>query len=142
MSDSATPWTVARQAPPSMEFPRQECRSGLPFPSPGNLPDAGIEPVSPALRADALPSEPQGLFYGMIFYIKNKKQGFPGASVVKNPPADAGDTGLIPGPGRSRVPGSSTARAPQVRSLGSRARQLQPKPGHPRAGAPPEQPPH
>ena len=54
----ATPWTVAYQAPPSMGFSRQECWSGLPFPSPGDLPDPGIEPGSPALQADALPSEP------------------------------------------------------------------------------------
>ena len=52
----ATPWTVAHQAPPSMEFSRQEYWSGLPFPSPGDLPDQGIKPGSPALRADALPS--------------------------------------------------------------------------------------
>ena len=56
----ATPWTVAHQAPPSMEFSRQEYWSGLPFPSPGDLPDPGIEPGSPTLRADALPSEPPG----------------------------------------------------------------------------------
>ena len=56
----ATPWTVAYQAPPSMGFSRQECWSGLPFPSPGDLPNPGIEPGSPALRADALPSEPPG----------------------------------------------------------------------------------
>ena len=55
-----TPWTVAYQAPPSMEFSRQEYWSGLPFPSPRNLPDPGIEPGSPTLRADALPSEPPG----------------------------------------------------------------------------------
>ena len=45
----ATPWTVAYQAPLSMEFSRQEYWSGLPFPSPGDLPDQGIEPESPAL---------------------------------------------------------------------------------------------
>ena len=56
----ATPWTVAYQAPPSMGFSRQECWSGLPFPSPGDLPDPGIEPGSPTLQADALPSEPPG----------------------------------------------------------------------------------
>ena len=56
----ATPWTVACQAPPSMGFSRQEYWSGLPFPSPGNLPDRGIEHRSPALQADALPSEPPG----------------------------------------------------------------------------------
>ena len=56
----ATPWTVAYQAPHSMGFPRQEYWSGLPFPSPGDLPDPGIEPGSPALQADALISEPPG----------------------------------------------------------------------------------
>ena len=55
-----TPWTVVHQPPPSMEFSRQESWSGLPFPSPGDLPDPGIEPGSPTLRADALPSEPPG----------------------------------------------------------------------------------
>ena len=47
-----TPWTVAPQAPPSTGFPRQEYWSGLPFPSSGDLPNPGIEPVSPALQAD------------------------------------------------------------------------------------------
>ena len=56
----ATPWTVAHQVPPSMEFSRQQYWSGLPFPSPGDLPDPGIEPGSPTLQADALPSEPPG----------------------------------------------------------------------------------
>ena len=56
----ATPWTVAYQASPSMGFSRQECWNGLPFPSPGDLPDPGIKPGSPALQADALPSEPPG----------------------------------------------------------------------------------
>ena len=61
MSDSfATLWTVARQAPLSMGFSRQEYQSGLPFPSPGDLPDPGIEPRSPALQAHTLPSEPPG----------------------------------------------------------------------------------
>ena len=54
----AVPWTVAYQAPLSMEFSRQAYWSGLSFPSPGDLPDPGIEPRSPALQADALPSEP------------------------------------------------------------------------------------
>ena len=52
----ATPWTVAYQAPPSMRFSRQEYWSGLPFPSPGDLSDPGIEPRSPTLQADTLPS--------------------------------------------------------------------------------------
>ena len=56
----ATPWTVAYQVSPSMGFSRQECWSGLPFPSPGDLPDPGIKPRSPALQADALLSEPPG----------------------------------------------------------------------------------
>ena len=55
-----TPWPVAYQAPPSMGFSRQECWSGLPFPSSRDLPDPGIEPGSPTLQADALPSEPPG----------------------------------------------------------------------------------
>ena len=52
-----TPWTVACQAPLSMEFSRQEYWSGLPFPPPGNLPDPWIKPESLALQADALLSE-------------------------------------------------------------------------------------
>ena len=56
----ATLWTVAHQAPLSMEFSRQEYWSGLPFPSPGDLPDPGIEPGSPALQADSLPTKLQG----------------------------------------------------------------------------------
>ena len=55
-----TPWTAARQVPLSMGFSRQEYWSRLPFPSPGDLPDPGIEPRSPALWADALTSEPSG----------------------------------------------------------------------------------
>ena len=50
-----TPWTVAHQAPLSTGFSRQESWSGLPFPSPGDLPDLGIEPMSLALQADSLP---------------------------------------------------------------------------------------
>ena len=55
----ATPWTVDCQAPLSLGFSRQEYY-GLPFPSPGNLPDPGIKPVSPALQADSLSAEIQG----------------------------------------------------------------------------------
>ena len=54
------PWAVAYQVPPSMGFSRQEYWSGLPFPSPGDLPNPGIEPGSPASQADSLPSEPPG----------------------------------------------------------------------------------
>ena len=56
----ATPWMVTYQAPRSMGFSRQEYWSGLPFPSPGDLPNPGIEPRSPALQTDTLPSEPPG----------------------------------------------------------------------------------
>ena len=56
---SATPWTVAYQVPPSMGFSRQEYWSGLPLPSPGDLPKPGIEPGSLALQADSSPYEPR-----------------------------------------------------------------------------------
>ena len=55
-----TPWTVAYQGPPSTGFSRQEYWSGLPFPSPGHLPDPGIKPRSPTFQADTLTSEPPG----------------------------------------------------------------------------------
>ena len=61
------PWTVAHQAPPSMGFSRQEYWSGLPFPSPGDLPDPGIEPRSPTLQADALTSAPPGKLALQVF---------------------------------------------------------------------------
>ena len=59
----ATQWTIAHQAPSSMGVSRQEYWSGLPFPSPRDLPDPGIEPRSPSLQADALTSEPPGKLY-------------------------------------------------------------------------------
>ena len=58
---------MAHQASPSMGFSRQEYWSGLPFPSPGDLPDPGIEPRSPALQADALTSEPPGANSNSMF---------------------------------------------------------------------------
>ena len=67
----ATPWTVAYQAPLSKEFSRQEYWSRLPFSSPLDLPNPGIEPGSPALQADALPSEPPGkpvYFFEPLFW--------------------------------------------------------------------------
>ena len=68
-----TPWTVACQAPLSMEFSRQEYWSGLPFPSPEDLPDTGIEPRSPALQPDSLLSEPPGMpftWYSQTTYMQ------------------------------------------------------------------------
>ena len=58
VSNSVIPWTVACQAPLSMGFSRYEYWSGLPFPSPGDLPDPGIEPGSLTMEADSVPSEP------------------------------------------------------------------------------------
>ena len=63
MSDSVTLWTVDYNAPPSMGFSRQEYWSVLPFPSPEDLPNPGIELGSPVLQAGALPSEPPGKPY-------------------------------------------------------------------------------
>ena len=65
-----TPWTLACQAAPSRGFSRQEYWSGLPFLSPGDLSDPGIEPGSPALHIDTLPSEPPGKsreMYGIAY---------------------------------------------------------------------------
>ena len=59
----ATLWAVAYQALPSMGFSRQEYWSGLPFPSPGDLPDPGIKARSPTLQADSSPSEPPGIHF-------------------------------------------------------------------------------
>ena len=53
-----TLWTIAHQAPVSMEFSRQEYWNGLPFPTPGDIPNPGMEPRFPTLQADSLPSEP------------------------------------------------------------------------------------
>ena len=75
----ATLWTVACQALLSMGFSRQEYWSGLPFSSPEDLPDPGIEPGSPKLQTDALPSEPPGKpnknDKSLINFIKDKRMG-------------------------------------------------------------------
>ena len=69
-----TPWTVAYQAPPSMGFSRQGYWSVLSFPSPGDLPDPGIEPRSPTLQADTLLSEPPGSkVQGVHAYHRNEE---------------------------------------------------------------------
>ena len=68
----ATPWTVAHQAPPSMGFSRQAYWSGLPFPSPGDLPNLGIEPRSPAFTIMLYHLSQQGTTYIIIHkYINN-----------------------------------------------------------------------
>ena len=74
MSDSfVSPWTVACQAPLSMGFPRHEYWSELTFPSSGDLPDSGIEPVSPALEGRFFATEPLGM--NTSVYI-SYKQGY------------------------------------------------------------------
>ena len=79
VSDSVTPRTIACQATLSMGFSRQEYRSGLPCPPPGDLPNPGIEPGTPELQADSLPSEPPGdtkSFYTtqIAFELSKKKK--------------------------------------------------------------------
>ena len=77
----ATPWTVASQAPLSMEFSRQGDWSGLPFPTAGDLPDSGIESVSPALQVDSLPPGPPGnanyFLPCRVFYISQSILKYP-----------------------------------------------------------------
>ena len=78
MSDSAIPWTVARKAPVFMELSRKQYWSVLPFSSPGDLPNPGIEPKSPQLQVDSLPSEKLGkpMFSAVLLtkylFIENK----------------------------------------------------------------------
>ena len=67
----ATLWTVAYQASPSMGFSRQKYWSGLPFPSPGDLPDPGIEPMCPALQADYLPLSHLKISYNARNHTQN-----------------------------------------------------------------------
>ena len=62
-----TPWTVTSQAPLSIGFPRQEYWSGLPFPSPGDLPDSGIKPMPPALAGGFFTTEPLCIFLCGLF---------------------------------------------------------------------------
>ena len=65
-----TPWTIALQAPLSIEFSRQEYWNELPFPPPGDLPDSGIKPGSPALQADSLLTELQGKLFTVCQFKK------------------------------------------------------------------------
>ena len=79
MSNSAIPRTLAHQVPLSMELYKQESRSGLPFPSPGDLPYPGVKPGSPTLQADSLPSEQPGkphlLCICCLIRIKSREEG-------------------------------------------------------------------
>ena len=79
----ATPWTVAYQTPPSMGFSRQQYWSGLPFPSPGDLPNPGIKPGSPTLQAYTLPSEPPGNVKVMICQITQSKNVLPKLKIIR-----------------------------------------------------------
>ena len=110
MSNSfVIPWTVACQALRSMEFPRQEYRSGLPCPSPGDLPIWAIEPVCPAWQTDSLSLSHLG---SPMWVLSNKHiftsihQASPGGTSDTEPTANAGDerdAGSIPGWGRPPV---------------------------------------
>ena len=85
----ATPWAVACQASLSMEFSRQEYWSGWPFPFPGDLPNPGVEPGSPALQADSLLSKQPGKSASPLFKIyssnsSNKHFGMPVCQDVRH----------------------------------------------------------
>ena len=112
----ATPWTVAYQAPPSMEFSRQECLRRLPFPSPGDHPHLGIKPRSPALQADSFPSEPINYVLCAQFCLTHCRSrqhlgleepreyatvSSTSSSDSKASTCNAGDLGSIPGSGKS-----------------------------------------
>ena len=120
MSDSVTPWTVAHQALCPLEFSRQEYWSGLPCPSPGDLPAPGIEPMSPVCiscigrwtlyywsshattKRVKIPHAATMTRYSQINkYFLKRKMGFPHSSVGKESTCIAGDPGLIPGSERS-----------------------------------------
>ena len=116
---SAIPWTVAYRVPLSMGFSRQEHWSGLPFPSPGDLSNPGIEPRSPTLWADALPSKPPEkpeAIAGPVDFL-NKVSVACMALVVKNPPANAGDIRDV-GVRRSLEKGMATHSSILAWSLG------------------------
>ena len=84
-----------------MEFPRQEYWSGLPFPSPRDLPDPGMEPASPDWQVDSLPLSHQGSPYILYICVVVFFNGLPCASADKESACNAGDLGSIPGLGRS-----------------------------------------
>ena len=90
----ATPWTIAYQSPLSMGFSRQGYWSGLPFPSPEDLPDPGIKPGSPKLQADALPSEPAGK-PGPRTERRNQCEKYRGSRISRGFPGGTGGKGPI-----------------------------------------------
>ena len=100
----ANPWTVANQAPPSMEFSRQEYWSVLPCPSAGDLSNPGINPGSPAFQADTLPSEPPGKpqFYTYLLGYTGLPMWLSGIESS----CHAGDLGSVSGWGRSPAGGN------------------------------------
>ena len=112
-----TPWTGTCQAPLSMRFPRQEYWSGLPFPSPRDLPDPGIESASPVLAGRFFTPEPPGksiwVVTGQWFWTEREERfytyprNFPGCSDGKESAYNARDLGLIPGLGRTPVEGNA-----------------------------------
>ena len=134
-----TPWTVACQAPLSMGFSRQEYSSGLPFPSPGDLLNSGIEPGPPMLKVDAprksinknshhiliakTSLKKKKNFYLLedekhFFELRRNKQSSPtGGLVLKYLPPNAGDVGSNPGLGRS--PGEGNGNPLQYSCLGN-----------------------
>ena len=98
----ATSCTIVHQAPLSMEFSRQKYWSGLPFPSPGDLPDPGIEPASFSLAGRFLPTEPPCVYVCVYIYSFS---GFPDGASGKEPACQCRkiirDMGSIPGLGGS-----------------------------------------
>ena len=110
----ATPWTKACQAPLSMGFSRKEHWSGLPFPSPEDLSYPGIEPGSPALQVDSLPTEPPGKPQYSAAAAKSPKQIRRGkgpagqevyVQVSENPAAEAQEQRMETSPEHSPLPG-------------------------------------
>ena len=96
-SDSATPWTVAHQAPLSMESSTREYWNGLPFPSPGDLPDQEIDPGSLALRVDSLPPESPGkpfscLYWALFSAASNSEQRAASHHLIKSEHTHADQT--------------------------------------------------
>ena len=128
----ATPWTIQ-----FMDFSRPEYWSEQPFPSPGDLPNPGIEPRSPTLQAGSLPAEPQEKPWIIFHHVDTPHfvypfihqicillsiqpylvVGFLGSSVSKESIYNAGDPGLIPGSGRS--PGEGNGNPLRYSYLGN-----------------------